>query len=146
MAARLQHVTEIGATPERVWAALTDLQGWKSWNVTLTEPDGALVVGSVVKMKLTMDKRSMPMRQKIIEVSPPSVLRWQSRFGPSWMFSVMRTFRIEQAGEGRSRLEQSEEGTGLLAGTIFRFTGPPTVRGYAAIAEGLDRHLSDRIG
>ena len=141
MAARLQHVSEIPAPPEEVWAALTDLDGWGQWNTTLVEPEGELVPGSTVKMKLNLGKRKTPMRQLIVEVTPPSVLRWQSRFGPTWMFAVMRTFRLTPVGEGATRLEQSEEGTGLLAGPIFRFTGPPTVVGYEAIAAGLTRQL-----
>jgi len=141
MAARLQHVSEIAGTPEQVWAALTDLAEWKTWNPTLSQPRGDLVENTVVRMKLKMGRLSLPMRQKIVEVSPPSVLRWQSRFGPIWMFSVMRTFRIEPVGDGRIRLEQSEEGTGFLARLVFVFSGPPTVRGYEALAEALDRRL-----
>jgi hypothetical protein len=137
MAARLQHVSEIPASPERVWATLTDLGRWTSWNPTLVEPRGELVEGSVVRMKLNLGRVKMPMKQKIVEVTPPSVLRWQSRFGPTWLFLVTRTFRLEEAGEGRTRLEQSEEGTGLLARLIFVFTGPPTVRGYTALTEAL---------
>ncbi len=137
MAARLELVSEIAASQEEVWAVLTDLEGWESWNPTLVEPRGDLVVGSVVRMKLKLGRVSMPMKQTIVEVTPPSVLRWQSRFGPTWMFLVTRTFRIEPAGESKVRLEQSEVGTGLLARLIFVFTGPPTVRGYTAIAEAL---------
>jgi hypothetical protein len=141
MAARLELVSEIAASPEEVWAVLTDLDGWASWNPTLLEPRGELVVGSVVRMKLKLGRLAMPMKQKIVEVTPPSVLRWQSRFGPTWLFLVTRTFRIEPAGEGRSRLEQSEVGSGLLARLIFVFTGPPTVRGYTAQAEALEARL-----
>jgi hypothetical protein len=137
MAARLQHVSEVPAPPEQVWATLTDLDGWQSWNPTLVEPKGELVEGSVVRMKLNLGRVKMPMKQKIIEVTPPSVLRWQSRFGPTWLFLVTRTFRLESVGEGTTRLEQSEEGTGLLARLIFVFTGPPTVRGYTALTEAL---------
>lgn len=137
MAARLQHVSEIAASPEQVWATLTDLDGWKSWNPTLVEPRGELVEGSVVRMKLNLGRVKMPMKQKIVEVTPPAVLRWQSRFGPTWLFLVTRTFRLERVGEGATRLEQSEEGTGLLARLIFVFTGPPTVRGYTALTQAL---------
>jgi hypothetical protein len=141
MTARLELVSEIAASPEEVWAVLTDLDGWKSWNPTLLEPRGDLVVGSVVRMKLKLGRLSMPMKQQIVEVTPPSVLRWQSRFGPPWLFLVTRTFRIEPAGEGTSRLVQSEVGTGLLAPLIFVFTGPPTERGYTAQAEALAARL-----
>ena len=141
MAVHLERVSEIAASQQEVWAVLTDLGGWKSWNPILLEPRGDLVVGSVVRMKLKLGRVSMPMKQKIIEVTAPSVLRWESRFGPTWMFLVTRTFRIEPAGEGKVRLEQSEVGTGLLARLIFVFTGPPTVRGYTAQAEALAARL-----
>jgi hypothetical protein len=137
MAARLRHVSEIPATPEQVWAVLTDLEGWKTWNPTLVEPRGELREGSVVRMKLRLGRVSMPMKQKIVELTPPSALRWQSRFGPAWLFLVTRTFHLERVDETGTRLEQSEEGTGLLARLIFVFTGPPTVRGYVAISEAL---------
>jgi hypothetical protein len=141
MAARLELVSEIAASQEEVWAVLSDLDGWGSWNPTLLEPRGDLVVGSVVRMKLRLGRLSMPMKQKIVEVTPPSVLRWESRFGPTWMFLVTRTFRIEPSGEGKVRFEQSEVGTGFLARLIFVFTGPPTVRGYTAQAEALAARL-----
>lgn len=141
MGARLEHVSVIDAPVEQVWAALTDLSGWSEWNPTLAYEEGELRVGEVVRMKLNLGKRKAPMRQKIVEVSPPNILRWQSRFGPEWMFVVLRTFRLSEESEGRTRLEQSEEGSGLLAKPIFVFTGPPTVKGYEGIAAGLNRHL-----
>ena len=56
------------------------------------------------------------MKQKIIEVTAPSVLRWESRFGPTWMFLVTRTFRIEPAGEGKVRLSSPRSGPGSWLG------------------------------
>ena len=144
MSAHLEMVREIGATPERVWEVLTDLTEWDSWNPTLSQPQGELVEGSTVRMNLKLGRRSSAMRQEIVEVSPPSVLRWRSLFGPKWMFSVLRTFRIDPAGDDRSRFEQSEVGTGVFARLIFMFTGPPTVRGYAALAEALERRLAEQ--
>ena len=94
MAARLQHVSEVPAPPEQVWATLTDLDGWQAWNPTLVEPRGELVEGSVVRMKLNLGRVKMPMKQKIVEVKPPSVLRWQSRFGPTWLFLVTQLITL----------------------------------------------------
>ena len=144
MSPRLELVREIGAPPERVWEVLTDLARWHTWNPTLLEPRGELVENSVVRMKLNLGKRAMAMRQEIVEVSPPKVLRWRSRFGPAWMFAVLRTFRLDPVGEGRTRLEQSEVGSGFLARLIFVFTGPPTTRGYTALAEALDRQVTEQ--
>ena len=88
-----------------------------------TRPAGArgeLVVGSVVRMKLKLGRSSMPMKQKIVEVTAPSVLRWQSRFGPTWLFLVTRTFRLEPVGEGRSGSSSPRSGTGLLSSLDLR--------------------------
>lgn len=143
MGASLQLVSEIAAPRERVWEALTDLGAWDTWNPTLTRPRGELREKSVVRMRLKMGRLSLPMRQEIVEVSPPSVLRWRSGFGPRWLLSVLRTFLLEPAGEGRSRLAQSEVGTGALARLVFVFTARPTERGYAALADALNRRVGD---
>ena len=40
MAVHLERVSEIAASQQEVWAVLTDLGGWESWNPILLEPRG----------------------------------------------------------------------------------------------------------
>ena len=38
MAVHLERVSEIAASQQEVWAVLTDLGGWESWNPTCWSP------------------------------------------------------------------------------------------------------------
>jgi hypothetical protein len=71
---------EIAAAPERVWAVLTDLDGYRAWNPVWREASGQLTPGSKVTItsaRPTSDK-ILTVKVKVVTDDPPTVLRWRS--------------------------------------------------------------------
>lgn len=129
--------TDIAAPRDIVWAALVDVGKWSTWNPTLFDVEGPLEPGRVVRMKLRSGSFTIPMRQQIIDVSPPAQLLWRSLFGPPWLLRVTRGFQIHQIDGARSRLVQFEDGTGLLAGATFGLMSEGFRKGHEDLASGL---------
>lgn len=131
----------MAAPPDVVWAALADTAAWSTWNPTLFDVEGALEPGSVVRMKLRSGRLTIPMRQHIVEVTPPRRLVWRSLFGPTWLMSVTRGFEVLAVEGGSSRLIQFENGTGLLAPVVFALMGGGFGRGHKELARALGTHV-----
>jgi len=146
MGTDLRLETDIAAEPETVWGALADTAAWSSWNPTLFDVRGALEPGSVVHMKLRSGRLKIPMRQKIVEVTPPRRLVWRSLFGPTWLMSVTRGFQISATDGGGSRLVQFENGTGLVAPVVFALMGSGFSRGHRELARALGSRVARSAG
>jgi hypothetical protein len=141
----------VDAPPERVWEVLADLPGWNVWNPTLfdvrrpaaaTDDRWAPAPGMEVRMNLRLWRLKVPMRQQIRVVDAPRELVWRSKqMLPAAAFDVIRTFRLEPAEGGGTRLLQFEEGSGFLAKAIFALIGKGVRDGYDNMARALAGRL-----
>jgi hypothetical protein len=66
------------------------------------------------------------------------LLRWLGRLGLPGLLDGEHSFRLDPAGEGRTRFVQSERFTGLLV-RFFGKTLAQTERGFAQMNEALKR-------
>ena len=127
------------APPDKVWAAITDVQAFPSWRADvkrverLPERDGRpvwLEEGSSGKITLAVE-RAEPPRLLVLRIADPAL-----PFGGRW------TYEIAPDGSG-STLTITENGE--IYNPIFRFMAR-FVFGYeatmAAYLESLDKHLS----
>jgi hypothetical protein len=135
--------TIIEAPPERVWEILVDVGRWHEWNPTFFDVrEGTLAPGHELRMNLQLGPLKVPMRQQVRTVDPPRELVWRSKqLVPAAAFDVIRSFRLEPAGEGRTRLVQSEHLFGYLAPLMARLIGKLVAKGY----ENLGRALGERV-
>lgn len=70
----------IAATPERVWAVLTDFAGYPAWNPVFCEASGELAVGNQITLKAIQPRndRTMTVKVKVLAARPAAELRWES--------------------------------------------------------------------
>ncbi|GAC1571629.1 MAG: hypothetical protein NVS3B7_01920 [Candidatus Elarobacter sp.] len=104
------------ASPERVWAVLTDGLRWSAWNpgVEWMTVEGPLAPGSV----MTMKPRGAPQTALRIEaVVPDRLLALVVTFGP---LATMRLRWELTPADGRSRIGQAVAISGPLAGMLLR--------------------------
>src|SRR5207245_2567652 len=67
--------TIIRATPETVWAILSDGAGWVAWNPTIEKVEGTIASGSQVKVFTKLSPgRAFPVR--VSEFTPPRRMVW----------------------------------------------------------------------
>lgn len=132
----------IDASPEQVWATLTDFESFPRWNPFIRRATGRIVPGGKIKIQLRIYGRTlMPLSPTVIMVEPPNELRWLAKNGPSGVFDVERFFIIEPAPEGGVTFRQGEDCSGFMA-PFFLALGLESriLRGY----ERLNRALKKR--
>jgi hypothetical protein len=105
---------EIAASPEQVWAVLTDLASYPQWNPLFREASGQLTAGGRVTLKSAhpVSGRIMTVKVKVLAAEPATELRWVSSL-PGIMTGE-HTFTLSPASGG-TRLVQAETYRGLLA-------------------------------
>jgi hypothetical protein len=128
----------IAASPERVWAILTDFASYPAWNPFIRRIAGQPVTGSRLEVRLVPPgSRGMTLRPKLLEARPARSLRWLGHLGMRGIFDGEHTLRIEPAGTGQVRFMQSERFTGVLAPVISRFIASGTQHGFEAMNAAL---------
>jgi hypothetical protein len=101
---------EILATPERVWALLTDAAGFPAWNEAVTRIDGTIALGEklAIQVPIAPGRTFTP---KVIGFDPARRMVWGDGFAP--MFRGERTFTLTPTPDG-VRFEMNETFTGLF--------------------------------
>lgn len=102
---------EIHAPPERVWAAITDAAALLRWNSTITAIDGRIAEGERIALKVTAAP-GRTFELKVGDVRPREGMVWSDGFAP--MFRGVRSYRLTDLGDGRTRFEMNEVLSGLM--------------------------------
>ncbi|MEQ1565204.1 MAG: SRPBCC domain-containing protein [Myxococcota bacterium] len=100
----------IRATPERVWALLTDAERFPSWNTTVSKLDGPIAPGS----KLAIQVPVAPGRTftpKVVRFEPATEMVWADGMAP--MFKGVRTFTLTPTAGG-VEFRMTETFTGMF--------------------------------
>jgi hypothetical protein len=106
---------QIQASPQTVWAVLTDFRAYPEWNPVEIKMEGEPVVGTVLHHTSKLPGRK-PMRfsPKIVAAEPGRVLAWEGRILVPGLFDVHHRFELSPAGGGATILRQSERFSGVL--------------------------------
>ena len=105
---------EIDATPQQVWAVLTELDSYAEWNPFIIESSGNVKVGSTLRNTMhdvTGDRVFTP---EVLIADPGRELRWIGRLWGWGFFDGEHSFVIDEVAPGRVRLTQSEVFRGIL--------------------------------
>ena len=137
---RFSETIEIAASPERVWAVMSDLERWPEWTASMTSVEqldtGPLGVGSRVRVK---QPRLAEARFRITRWEPAQGFDW---IAPNPAVTANAGHSIEAIPRG-SRVTLSVEFSGPLARFIAWWFGSLT-RGYIAMeAQGLKRRAEE---
>jgi hypothetical protein len=129
--------TDIAAPVETVWASLSAVSEYDEWNPFITAFHGELVTGSRVEVRIAPPgARPMTFRPTITEVTEGRSLEWLGRLLVSGIFDGRHSFRLEALDDGRTRLTQAEEFSGVLVPLMGTMLGR-TRAGFEAMNEAL---------
>jgi hypothetical protein len=107
----------IHASPERIWALLTEAGGYPAWNPTVERIDGRIAPGETITVHAKASPgRAFPVR--VVGFAPAQRMVWSSGM-PLGLFKGERVFTLTPAS-GAVEFRMREEYTGLLAGLIGR--------------------------
>ena len=104
---------EIAATPERVWAVLTDLASYPQWNPVFREASGQVAVGSQITLTSTqpVTGTTMTVKVKVLTAEPAAELRWV--WSVLGLMTGERSFILSPTSGG-TRLVQTQTYRGLF--------------------------------
>jgi len=110
--------TTMRATPERIWAILTDAARYPAWNPTVTRIDGRIAPGERIAVHATLNPgRAFPVT--VVEFEPPSRMVWRGGM-PLGLFTGERVFTLALSPGGTVDFAMRETFSGLLAPLIGR--------------------------
>ena len=126
---------EINASPDRVWAALVDVERWPDWMASYTSVErlsqGPLTVGSAARVR---QPGLSAATYTVTDLVPDEEFTWSST-----TVGVRTTGRhvVQPRPDGRTALLLSIEQTGVLAGPVGLLLGPKIRRFLTIESEGL---------
>lgn len=130
-------VTDIAAPAQTVWAELSAVAMYAEWNPFITTLEGELVVGSRLKVRIVPPGgRPMTFRPTITVFEEGKRLEWLGRLVLPGVLDGRHSFLLEDAGNGLTRLTQSETFSGLLV-PLTRTILERTHAGFEAMNEAL---------
>ena len=127
---------DIDAPAETVWTVLTDFARYPEWNGR-TRIDGEAVEGARLHVTPGPDAGNLPSFNPRVLRADGHELRWLGHLYVRGLFDGEHSFVVEERGEGRSRLTQSETFSGLLVGPVLRRYGEETEEGFHAVNRAL---------
>jgi hypothetical protein len=101
----------IDASPERIWALLTDATAFASWNSTVTTIGGTIALGQRLALRVPAAPDRV-FKPEVIRFEPSSCMVWKDGMAP--FFRGVRTFRLASLPGGRTEFAMSEVLTGLM--------------------------------
>ena len=124
----------IEASPEKIWAILTDSGAYPTWDSGVQAVDGTIAPGNTIKVRSEASPgRAFPV--KVTEFEPGRGMTWTGGM-PLGLFRGVRTFRLSTAGDGATRFDVREEYTGPLLPLVWR-TMPDLGPSFQQFAAGL---------
>lgn len=124
----------IDASPETIWAILTDAPRYPEWEPNVDRIEGRIASGE----KITAYTKLSPGRAFPVTVSefqPGRKMTWSSGM-PLGLFKGERTFKLDPQGDGKVKFTVREVFSGPLLSLIGR-TIPDMTVPFQQFAEGL---------
>jgi uncharacterized protein YndB with AHSA1/START domain len=110
--------SDIQASPEAVWALLTDGAGWSSWDSGVDSVDGRIAQTETITIRSKVAPgRAFPV--KVTTFEPGRKLVFSGGM-PLGLFKGVRTYTLTPGASGGTRLEMREEYSGPLLSMMWR--------------------------
>jgi hypothetical protein len=123
----------ITASPDAIWAILTDAPGYAEWDSGVVGVEGTIAPGQTIKVTSEANpKRAFPVT--VTEFEPGRAMTWAGGM-PLGLFKGVRTFRLAPE-DGATRFTMREEYTGPLLPLIWK-SMPDLQPSFEQLARGL---------
>lgn len=122
----------IAASPEQVWAILTDFGSYQEWNPFIQSISGDLRVGGSLTVRIVPPGRSgMTFKPTITDLRDGYVLEWLGHLLVPGIFDGRHRFELTRLGDGSTSFDQSETFSGVTV-PFFPSLLENTRRGFEA--------------
>ena len=108
----------IAASPEAIWAILTDAPNYPTWDSGVERVEGRIAPGERITVFSAVNP-GRPFPVNVTEFSPGRRMVWSGGM-PLGLFKGVRTFTLTPQGDQATNFIMREEYSGPLAGLIGR--------------------------
>ncbi len=137
---------EIAASPEAVWAILTNFAAFPQWNPFIREASGEQKVGGKLRIHVVPPGgKGMVFKPTVLAFETNRELRWLGRLGVPGLFDGEHGFTLEPLESGRTRLRQREVFTGILVPLLARSLDDGTKKGFEAMNLALKERAEKKV-
>ena len=128
----------IAASPEAVWAVLSDGSNWPSWDSGVEAVEGRIAMGETITIRSqAAPGRAFPV--KVTGFDPPAHLRFSGGM-PLGLFRGVRTYELSGDADGQVRFRMREQYSGPLLPLIWR-SMPDLGPSFQRFARGLKQRV-----
>lgn len=136
-----ESTSTIEASPETIWAILTDAPGYSDWESGVVRVEGRIEPGNRIKVVSEANPgRSFPVT--VTEFTPGKKMVWSGGM-PLGLFKGIRTFTLTPQGGAATRFTMREEYTGPLLPLIWK-SMPDLGPSFQKFASGLKNKAESR--
>jgi hypothetical protein len=146
MPREISQTIEINASPDQVWALLTDTASFPSWNPFIRKLEGQLTVGAKLLVVIQPPgRRPSTFRPTVLTVAPARELRWLGRLLIPGLFDGEHSLRLEPTPDGGTRFTQAEKFNGILVAP-FKGILDSTATGFEQMNQALKARVENGQG
>lgn len=129
----------IAASPDQVWAVITNAQALVAAQLGITELHGPIAAGAHIRLRSAVAPKQV-FRLRVTAFAPPTHMVWQGGM-PLGLFTGRRSFTLTPTAGGM-HLHMREVFTGPLSGLIWK-SMPDLTPSFATFIAGVAR-LAER--
>lgn len=128
----------IMASPEKVWAILTDFKNYPNWNPFITSLTGNVRVGNTITARLEPPgAKGMTFKPKILVLETKKEIRWIGHLFFPGLFDGVHKFELIDHKNGTTTFCQSEKFNGVLVPLFSKMLDINTVNGFKLMNQKL---------
>ena len=128
----------INATPEKVWAVLTDFKSYPAWNPFIKSVEGKVEVGNKLTVTIMQSgEKGTTFKPKVLTVIPAKEISWLGRLLLPNIFDGEHKFELIGNSDGTTTFRQSEKFTGILVPFFKKQLDNNTALGFEGMNEKL---------
>jgi hypothetical protein len=140
---RYVSAADIRASPETVWAIITDAPAYPEWDSGVERIEGVIAPRARIKVFSELNPgRGFPIR--VTGYEPPARMTWTGGM-PLGLFKGVRTFTLTPGPESTTRFEMCESFSGPLL-PLMRRSMPDFGPSFEQFARGLKALAESRSG
>ena len=138
MAKQLTTQIVINATPQQVWAVLTNFSNYPNWNPFIKSITGDVKVGNKITTCLQPpNAKGMTFKPKVLVLDTNKEFRWLGHLLIPGLFDGEHKFQLIDNGNGTTTFIQSENFRGILIPFFEKMLNISTQNGFIAMNQKL---------
>ncbi len=132
----------INATPDKVWAVLTDFENYYNWNPFIKSITGKPKVGSQIAVSIEPPHgKIMTFKPTVLVFERNKEFRWIGRLLFKGVFDGEHKFELIDNGNGTTNFNHSETFKGILVGLFKKQLENNTRKGFELMNESLKKYI-----